>query len=120
MKRLTRRIESGKAYFPHCFRKDTCNGMGSDKCTSCEFLLKVCETLAAYEDTAGEPKTKIMGAQITDIRYAADKCVTPNELINLVNSIEGEFVINITFDNKKDSENTYTDMGGEGLGYREL
>lgn len=52
MKRLTAISESGKAYYPYCFREDTCDGCGSsEKCDQCELSLKVCETLAAYENT---------------------------------------------------------------------
>lgn len=56
MKRLTAISESGKAYYPYCFREDTCDGCGSsEKCDQCELSLKVCETLAAYENTGLTP-----------------------------------------------------------------
>ena len=56
MKRLTAISESGKAYYPYCFREDTCDGCGSsEKCDQCELSLKVCETLAAYENTGITP-----------------------------------------------------------------
>lgn len=56
MKRLTAISESGKAYYPYCFREDTCGGCGSsEKCDQCELSLKVCETLAAYENTGITP-----------------------------------------------------------------
>ena len=52
MERLTAREESGNAYYPHCFREDTCGGGGcAEHSGICEFSEKVCETLAAYEDT---------------------------------------------------------------------
>ena len=52
MERLTAISENGKAYYPYCFREDTCDGCGSsEKCDQCELSLKVCETLAAYENT---------------------------------------------------------------------
>lgn len=57
MERLTAREESGSAYYPHCFREDTCGG---GRCAEhrgiCEFSEKVCETLAAYEDTNLTPE----------------------------------------------------------------
>lgn len=49
--RLTARNERGKAYFPYCFRKDTCEGLGaSEKCDTCELTQIVCERLAEYEE----------------------------------------------------------------------
>lgn len=57
MERLTAREESGHAYYPHCFREDTCGGGGCAEYSGiCEFLEKVCETLAAYEDTNLTPE----------------------------------------------------------------
>ena len=56
MKRLTAISESGKAYYPYCFREDTCGGCGSsEKCNQCELSLKVCDTLTAYENTGLTP-----------------------------------------------------------------
>lgn len=56
MERLTAISENGKAYYPYCFREDTCDGCGSsEKCGRCELSLKVCETLAAYENTGITP-----------------------------------------------------------------
>ena len=57
MERLTAISENGKAYYPYCFREDTCDGCGSsEKCDQCELSLKVCETLAAYENTGLTPE----------------------------------------------------------------
>ena len=50
MERLTARNENGEAYYPQCYRKDGCDGFGGD-CSNCKFSDRVCETLAAYEDT---------------------------------------------------------------------
>ena len=51
MDRLTARNERGQAYFPYCFRPETCEGLGtSEKCGTCELTHKVCEKLAEYED----------------------------------------------------------------------
>lgn len=54
MNRLTRRNEAGIAYYPHCFEWPC----GGSKCTpiNCDFDDKVCERLAAYEDTWMEPE----------------------------------------------------------------
>lgn len=58
MKRLTARNSIGSAYYPHCFREDTCDGEGaSEKCNNCDFNQRVLEKLAAYED-AEEQKGK--------------------------------------------------------------
>ena len=56
MKRLTAIGENGNVFYPYCFREDTCFGAGeSEKCTECDFAKKVCETLAAYENTGLAP-----------------------------------------------------------------
>ena len=56
MERLTAR-EKGIAYYPHCFREDTCDGMGPDTtCEGCDFITQVCERLAAYEDLELAPE----------------------------------------------------------------
>ena len=54
MERLTKRNEHGKAYYPYCFKENTCDGIGtSEKCNDCNFDTKVCEKLAEYEDIEG-------------------------------------------------------------------
>lgn len=70
MKRLTARNKDGGAYFPHCFREDTCDGNGySEKCNDCGFAQQICEKLAAYEDTG------ITAEQMREIdRLYAEKC----------------------------------------------
>ena len=54
MERLTARNEQGVAYYPYCFREDTCEGMGTGGCDSCVFTLSLCEALASYEDAVEE------------------------------------------------------------------
>ena len=50
MKRLTAISDVGEAYYPYCYRADTCDGEGgTEKCRDCEFSEKICKTLAAYE-----------------------------------------------------------------------
>lgn len=64
MKRLTAIEENGNAFYPYCFREDTCFGAGeSEKCTECDFAKKVCETLAAYENTGLTPE------EVEKVRY---------------------------------------------------
>lgn len=56
MKRLTAVSDVGEAYYPYCYREDTCDGEGgTEKCRDCEFSEKICETLAAYENTGLTP-----------------------------------------------------------------
>lgn len=72
MERLTARHKNGnkEAYYPYCFRPDTCDGDGtSEKCNRCHFEKAVCERLANYEETGLTPE------QIREIdRLYADKC----------------------------------------------
>lgn len=59
MERLTARDERypDEAYYPYCFRGDTCRGEGmSDKCDMCELPYKICKKLADYEDTGLTPQ----------------------------------------------------------------
>lgn len=59
MERLTVRNERfpDEAYYPYCFREDTCRGEGmSDKCDMCELPNKICRKLADYEDTGLTPE----------------------------------------------------------------
>ena len=59
MERITARNENGakEAYYPYCFREDTCDGDGmSEKCDMCDFPIKICERIAEYEDTGLTPE----------------------------------------------------------------
>ena len=53
MERLTRRSDTGHAYYPRCF-EEPCNGNGC-KFKDCLFDETICERLAAYEDTGLTP-----------------------------------------------------------------
>lgn len=53
MERLTRRSDTGHAYYPHCFA-EPCGGNGC-KIKDCLFDNTICERLAKYEDTGLEP-----------------------------------------------------------------
>lgn len=73
MERLTAISENGKAYYPYCFREDTCDGCGSsEKCDQCELSLKVCETLAAYENTGLTPSEIIELKERNTVRSPID------------------------------------------------
>ena len=57
MKRLTAISDVEEAYYPYCYRADTCDGEGgTEKCRDCEFSEKICKTLAAYENTGLTPE----------------------------------------------------------------
>lgn len=50
MERLTKRSANGRAYFPYCFSKN-CAYIDLDVCDKgCDFMERVCERLAEYED----------------------------------------------------------------------
>ena len=51
MERLTRRSDTGHAYYPRCF-EEPCNR----RCEDCLFDETICERLAAYEDSDCEPE----------------------------------------------------------------
>ena len=54
MERLTRRSDTGHAYYPRCF-EEPCGGDGC-KINDCLFDNTICERLAAYEDTGLTPE----------------------------------------------------------------
>ena len=55
MERLTKRNECGDAYYPECYER--CYGEGvSEKCNDCDYDEKICDALAAYEDTGLTPE----------------------------------------------------------------
>ena len=51
MERLTKRGDTGHAYYPRCF-EEACNR----RCEDCLFDETICKRLAAYEDTGLEPE----------------------------------------------------------------
>lgn len=77
MDRLTARNKDGTAYFPQCF-EEPCNGCGCLK-DACEFLTKVCERLAQYEETGLTPEQ----IRQIDILYS-EKCREVVELKKLL------------------------------------
>lgn len=54
MERLTRRSDTGRAYYPRCF-EEPCIGAGC-KIKDCLLDDIICDRLAAYEDTGLEPR----------------------------------------------------------------
>lgn len=87
MKRLTAIEENGNAFYPYCFREDTCFGAGeSEKCLECDFAKKVCETLAAYENTGLTPeeveKVKDLVPVVDAMRDIFGENLTVNRVID--------------------------------------
>ena len=69
MERLTRRSDTGHAYYPRCF-EEPCNR----RCEDCLFDETICKRLAAYEDTGLSPesvealKLSMMGKAISEVK----------------------------------------------------
>ena len=84
MERLTAISESGKAYYPYCFREDICDGCGSSvKCDQCELSLKVCETLAAYENTGLTPSEIIeLSESVKKVQEHFDGAITVSRIVD--------------------------------------
>ena len=72
MERLTRRRDTGHAYYPRCF-EEPCNGNGC-KFKDCLFDERICERLAAYEDSGCAPEE--VSALVKDW---SDLCTTIGE-----------------------------------------
>lgn len=69
MERLTKRDDTGHAYYPRCF-EEACNR----RCEDCLFDETICERLAAYEDTWLEPE------EVTALQKDwSDLCTTVGE-----------------------------------------
>lgn len=84
MERLTARHKNGnkEAYYPYCFRPDTCDGDGtSEKCNRCHFEKAVCERLANYEETGLTPE------QIRVLKER-DTAKEPEKIIKIYNDIK--------------------------------
>lgn len=62
MERLTGRNQYGGAYFKQCF-EGPCNGCGCES-EDCMREARVCEKLAAYEDTGLSPEAGRMEEEI--------------------------------------------------------
>lgn len=87
MKRLTEISGVGEAYYPYCYRADTCDGDGTtEKCRSCEFERKICKTLAAYENTGLTPeeaeKVKYLGPAVDRMQELFGDKLSVAQVIN--------------------------------------
>ena len=87
MKRLTAVSDVGEAYYPYCYREDTCDGEGgTEKCRDCKFSEEICKTLAAYENTGLTPeeaeKVKYLGPAVDLMQDVFGRKLTVNRVIN--------------------------------------
>ena len=86
MERLTKRNEHGKAYYPYCFKENTCDGLGtSEQCDMCDFDQNVCEKLAEYEDL--EEQGILIKLPIS-VENVIDKLFSHNEIVALWCKVE--------------------------------
>ena len=70
MERLTKRNEYDRAYYPYCFKENTCGGFGSsEKCDECDFNISVCEKLADYEDLEEQGRLIKLPCKVGDTIY---------------------------------------------------
>lgn len=70
MERLTKRGDTGHAYYPRCF-EEACNR----RCEDCLFDETICERLAAYEDTWLEPEeVTALQKDWSDLRTIIGEC----------------------------------------------
>ncbi len=70
MERLTKRSDTGHAYYPRCF-EEACNR----RCEYCLFDETVCKRLAAYEDTGLEPEeVSALIKDWSDLRTTIGEC----------------------------------------------
>ena len=70
MERLTKRSDTGHAYYPRCF-EEACNR----RCEDCLFDETICKRLAAYEDTGLEPEeVSALIKDWSDLRTTIGEC----------------------------------------------
>ena len=92
MKRLTRRSDTGHAYYPRCF-EEPCNGNGC-KFKDCLFDERVCERLAAYEDTGLWPaEVSAMAKDWSNLRTIVGDCGGIDRLRELAEADKDERVV---------------------------
>lgn len=87
MKRLTAISDVGEAYYPYCYRADTCDGEGeTEKCRDCKFSEQICKTLAAYENTGLTPeeveKVKYLEPAVDRMQHIFGTNLTVNKVID--------------------------------------
>ena len=92
MERLTRRSDTGHAYYPRCF-EEPCNGNGC-KFKDCPFDETICERLAAYEDSELEPEeVSALVKDWSDLRTIIGECGGIDRLRELAEADKDERVM---------------------------
>ena len=92
MERLTRRSDTGHAYYPRCF-EEPCNGNGC-KFKDCPFDETICERLAAYEDSELEPEeVSALVKDWSDLRTIIGECGGIDRLRELAEADKDERVV---------------------------
>lgn len=89
MERLTKRGDTGHAYYPRCF-EEACNR----RCEDCLFDETICERLAAYEDTWLEPEeVTALQKDWSDLRTIIGECGGIDRLRELAEADKDERVV---------------------------
>ena len=92
MERLTRRSDTGHAYYPRCF-EEPCYGNGC-KFKDCPFDETICERLAAYEDSELEPEeVSALVKDWSDLRTIIGECGGIDRLRELAEADKDERVV---------------------------
>lgn len=80
MERLTKRNKYGDFYYPHCFREDTCGGMGAgEKCEKCEFTGRICNKIGEYEELEEQGLLIKLPCKLGDALYTIEVWDDTNE-----------------------------------------
>ena len=77
MDRFTSRDARGNAHFPKCFDEQGCAGLGLKDCSQCAFTDKLCERLAAYEDSGLSPD------EVLQLYKSGGQYLSSDELANI-------------------------------------
>lgn len=89
MERLTRRSDTGHAYYPRCF-EEPCNR----RCEDCLFDETICKRLAAYEDTGLEPEeVSVLVKDWSDLCTIIGECGGIDRLRKLAEADKGGRVV---------------------------
>lgn len=89
MERLTRRSDTGHAYYPRCF-EEPCNR----RCEDCLFDETICNRLAAYEDTELTPEeVSELVKDWSDLRTIVGECGGIDRLRELAEADKDERVV---------------------------
>ena len=93
MERLTRRSDTGSAYYPRCF-EDPCGGDGC-KIKDCLLDDIICDRLAAYEDTGLKPdEVTALQKDWSDLCKAIGECGGIDRLRDLAEAYkDGRLVV---------------------------